>query len=239
MRKRIIRIAVLETILGNLAPWAKPILLPFCSSFFQKLDSHPCKGGRGDSINVSFITIKRITWVLVLLSILGLSIAVSAQDGSTPKEKPKEQKEKTQNEEYQRITFALLSEYNGYSEIEGEEGTIPGKIKALKGKKVEIAGFMISLYGFEDIKEFILAPIIPECFYCQPPEMNQMIMVKMTGKDKNGKDKTVDFFEVPIKVKGKLDMGEEFVDGALISIYRLSAETVEETKEKDIQVTSE
>lgn len=178
------------------------------------------------------------TGILILLLIFCFSIA-AAPAGSGAKEKPKEQKNeaesKTQDEEYKKITFALLSEYDDYSETEGEAGTIPDKIKALKGRKVEIAGFMISLYGFEDIKEFILAPVIPECFYCQPPEMSQMFMVKMTGKDKNGKEKTVDVFEEPVRVKGKLDVGEEFIEGALISIYRLAAETVEKTKEEDIK----
>lgn len=60
----------------------------------------------------------------------------------------------------------------------------PGiNLKKLVDKKVEVSGFMMPLdYSAKQLKEFLLLPYIPSCNHVPPPPNNQIIMVKVKGK---------------------------------------------------------
>jgi len=104
--------------------------------------------------------------------------------------------------------------------------SIPDAIKALDKKKVAIKGYMMPI-DFEDggTNEFVLTRNIPSCFYCQPPQLNDWVEVKM----KDGK-------RVPyipdgiIELYGTLDVGEQREDGFIVNLYRMTGEKVVEMK---------
>ena len=137
------------------------------------------------------------------------------------------------------LTFLTLSGYDYPSNIyvpQGEDDPkakdalkhqdreIPKNILALDGKKVHIKGYMMPI-DFEDggTNEFILTRVVPSCFYCQPPQLNDWVEVRM----KEGK--RVPYFpDSPIIISGKLEVGEKQEDGFVISLYTMEAVKVEE-----------
>ena len=97
----------------------------------------------------------------------------------------------------------------------------PAAVKALSGKRVRLSGYMIPL-DLEDEKcrEFVLVPVVPSCFYCTPPGLNEFVVVRM--KDK----KPVPFSENAVLVTGVMEVGEERVDNVVTSLFRLAGEAV-------------
>jgi hypothetical protein len=99
---------------------------------------------------------------------------------------------------------------------------VPAAVKALDGKKVALQGFMIPL-DFQDggTNEFIFVRIVPACYFCQKPRINDWIEVKTVGGKRvpyNGDD--------PITIAGTLDVGEVYDGAYLLSFYRMSADRV-------------
>ena len=68
----------------------------------------------------------------------------------------------------------------------------------------------------ERIKSFILTNSMMMCCYGAMPWINEWIFVEMENED------GADFYnDIPIKVQGELEVGEEIEDGMVISIYRM------------------
>lgn len=76
-----------------------------------------------------------------------------------------------------KAKWGLLAEYD-------LQNNRPGmNLKKLIDKKVEVSGFMMPLdYSAKQIKEFLLLPYVPSCSHVPPPPNNQIIMVKVEGK---------------------------------------------------------
>ena len=130
---------------------------------------------------------------------------------------------------YTEVPYSALAGYDFPTVIAAENGKdkdnrkIPDEVKKLHGKEVVIQGYMMPI-DFEDggTNEFVLTRIIPSCFYCQPPQLNDWIEVKI--KDA----KRVPYVpDGPILVSGKLEVGEKFEDGFVVSLYRLTGVKVE------------
>ncbi len=108
------------------------------------------------------------------------------------------------------------------------EFTIPDAIKALDGKQVVIAGYMMPI-DFEDggTNEFVLTRQVPSCFYCVPPQLNDWVEVKM----KDGK-------RVPyvpdglIELYGVIEVGEMKEDGFVVNMYRMTGTKMIESKKE-------
>ncbi len=103
---------------------------------------------------------------------------------------------------------------------------IPKDIHELNGKKVAIVGYMVPI-DFEQGKtnEFVLIRMLPSCFYCTSPMVNEWVEVKTKdGKrfDYNGDD--------PLLVTGVLEVGAKKEDGFVSSVYRLVADDVREVE---------
>lgn len=106
------------------------------------------------------------------------------------------------------------------------EFSIPDAIKALHGKQVMVAGYMMPI-DFEDggTNEFVLTRQVPSCFYCVPPQLNDWVEVKM----KDGK-------RVPyvpdglIELYGTIEVGEMQEDGFVVNMYRMTGMKVVEAK---------
>lgn len=132
--------------------------------------------------------------------------------------------------EYQKLSIAALSNYDYYTPLPNEkidkkrlaENRIPDKIKELNGQKVVLTGFMMPVNVDKDgnVSEFALNGKYDMCFYGAPSSINQWVYVKMT------EGKKIKFNHNPIAVYGILEVGEEFKDGEIVSLYRMTSDKV-------------
>ncbi len=71
--------------------------------------------------------------------------------------------------------------------------------------------------------QFALVSVIPGCFYCQPPGLNEYVVVTM----KDGK--AADYpGATPVLVTGKFAVGEVRDGDVVTSLYRMDGEMVTE-----------
>ncbi len=135
--------------------------------------------------------------------------------------------------EYKSITFNNLSDFFYYTPEPGEKpdpelvkkSSIPNDIKALNGKKISLSGFMMPIdEDPEGSREFVLNGNFDMCGFGGPTSINQWVVVKYTG---NGR---VPYTHLPMTVFGELDVGEEYKDGNLFSIYRMKAKAASTPK---------
>ncbi|MFN3562425.1 MAG: DUF3299 domain-containing protein [Chloroherpetonaceae bacterium] len=127
-----------------------------------------------------------------------------------------------------RITFNDLREYRFSRKA---NNPIPEKLKALQGKEVSLAGYMIPMSEALDVTEFMLVQVpFFGCCYSVPPEPNETVMVKMQ------KGKSTPYVYSPIRVTGKFKIEETKIDGFVVSVYEIEASQVKETDPKDKDV---
>lgn len=102
---------------------------------------------------------------------------------------------------------------------------IPDAIKALNGQKVSLTGFMMPLSANpEGATEFVLNGSYDLCGFGGPVMINQWALVKFIGQGK------VPYTHLPLTVFGTLEVGEEYKDNRLYSLYRLKADAVSTPK---------
>lgn len=118
-------------------------------------------------------------------------------------------------EGYSALTWKTIG---GFEYTEGMK--LPDDVKALHGKKVAIAGYMMALDEVENIREFLLVESLWSCCFGTPPTVNQVLVIRIEGK------KGIDYTSGPIQVAGILDVGEKVEDGFVTSVYRLKADKV-------------
>ncbi len=120
-----------------------------------------------------------------------------------------------QNEDYLKINFNMLRDFDGRKKISEEAAKI-------NGKKVAIRGFIVPVDSEGDkVSRFILLRAIIGCIFCQPPAMNQWIGV--TTKDPKG----LKFFgNAPVTVYGDFEAGEDKEDGEVIGLYQINADRI-------------
>jgi hypothetical protein len=132
-------------------------------------------------------------------------------------------------QEYKPISFSRLSGFFYYTPEPGEKpdpemlkkSRVPDEVKALNGRKVAINGFMMPIdQEPEGSKEFVLNGNFDMCGFGGPISINQWIVVKYTGRGR------VPYTHLPMSVFGELEVGEEYRDGKLFSIYRMKAKAV-------------
>ncbi len=127
-----------------------------------------------------------------------------------------------------RITFNDLREYRFSRKA---NNPIPEKLKALQGKEVNIAGYMIPMSEALDVTEFMLVQMpFFGCCYSVPPEPNETVMVKMQ------KGKSTPYVYSPVRVTGIFKIQETKIDGFVVSVYEIEASQVKETDAKDKDV---
>jgi hypothetical protein len=103
----------------------------------------------------------------------------------------------------------------GYEYQEGLEG-LPEAVKALDGKRVTMAGFLLTLYEFDDIKDFSLVASHWSCCFGMPPGLNGWVHVTLAA-GQAGLPNTAE----PIKIAGTFRVREEQEAGYVVSIYGL------------------
>lgn len=122
-------------------------------------------------------------------------------------------------EGYERLKWEVLGGF------EYEEGMVlPNNVRELDGKKIGIAGYMMTLEEVEDIHEFLLVESLWSCCFGTPPEVHQVLVVNVP--DERG----VEFTTAPILILGEIDVGEEVEDGFVTSLYRVKTDKVKEVE---------
>lgn len=133
-------------------------------------------------------------------------------------------------EGYMPVGFNILSAYNydpalvkNVSTNSGG-GSIPASIKALNGKKVVVQGYVVPVVVMDgEAKSFMLVRSTMLCCFGITPKMNEWVDVEMNNS-RIAKYR----MDVPTNVYGTLEVGESYVDGTLMSIYRLKADSLAE-----------
>lgn len=96
---------------------------------------------------------------------------------------------------------------------------IPNRIMALNKKKIIIQGFMVPIEFKRDaVRSFLLVRNQMMCCFGAMMGMNEWVLVQMDGEKK-----TSYVQDVPTTVMGELEVGEDFQNGMVMSIYRLRA----------------
>lgn len=81
------------------------------------------------------------------------------------------------------------------------------EIQAIRGKEIEISGFMLPLEPTEKFKHFILSKRTPTCAFCPPGKPNEIVDVWT--------DEPVKWDDHLVKVKGKF----EFVNDQKLGMF--------------------
>lgn len=128
---------------------------------------------------------------------------------------------------YTWIDFDPMIEFD-YPELVRVDGDtpppeLPAEVKALHGKQVAIEGFMSPLaFDAGGVKEFSLVKDPSFCCFGMIPQMNHWIHVVMPEGQRT------EFYSFdPIAVYGVLEVGEQYEDGYVVSLYRMVADKVE------------
>jgi hypothetical protein len=116
---------------------------------------------------------------------------------------------------YEAVLWKTLG---GFEYVEHMQ--LPPEVTKLDGKKVGIAGYMMTIEEVENIREFLLVESFWSCCYGTPPTVNQVLMVQMQGP------KGVEYTSQPVLILGTLEVGEKIEDGFVTSVYRLKATSV-------------
>jgi hypothetical protein len=110
------------------------------------------------------------------------------------------------------LSFDVLTSYDYVKGM----ANLPDAIKALDGKTVTMRGFLLPLYEFDDIHEFVLVANHMSCCFGIPSGMNGQVYVKLAGAGR-GLPNTNE----PIEVRGTFHAREREVEGYVLSIYEV------------------
>ena len=99
---------------------------------------------------------------------------------------------------------------------------IPASVRQLDGRTVVIRGFMVpTIFENTGVLNFILVKDQMLCCFGVMPKMNEWIDVRMAEGHR------ADFHsDRPVTVMGRLEVGEEYEEHVVLSVYRLEATSV-------------
>jgi hypothetical protein len=101
---------------------------------------------------------------------------------------------------------------------------IPEAIHRLNGRRSVITGFMVPLQLEEGrARRFVLVRNQSSCCYGVAPALNEYVLVTMDGVG------TRPVMDTPVRVTGKLRVGETYEEGMLVGLYQFQGESVDTT----------
>ena len=127
---------------------------------------------------------------------------------------------------YEWIEFSFLTsfEYPDLVELDAEEAPpeLPSDVAELDGELIAIEGFMNPLaFDREGVSQFALVNDPLNCCFGATPSMNHWIDVTLPEGERTA------FYSLdPVAVYGRLEVGEAFEDGFVISLFRMRADHV-------------
>ena len=159
------------------------------------------------------------------------------EDGSSegPAEEPEEEPEVVLEggylpdeieEQYEWLEFTFLTsfEYPDLVELDAEEAPpeVPADVTELDGEMIAIEGFMNPLaFDREGVSQFALVNDPLNCCFGATPNMNHWIDVTLPEGERTA------FYSLdPVAVYGKLEVGEAYEDGFVVSLFRMRADHV-------------
>ena len=92
---------------------------------------------------------------------------------------------------------------------------LPDAVKALEGQVITMRGFLMPLYEYDDIREFVLVPNHMSCCFGMPIGINGQVLVKLDMS--RGLPNTNE----PLEVTGTFRASETKEQGYVLSIYRM------------------
>jgi len=98
---------------------------------------------------------------------------------------------------------------------------LPPAVRDLDGAAVTIDGYMLTLAETNNIRTFLLVESLWGCCFGKPPDLHQGIVVRKVGGS------GIEYLFTPIRVSGRLEVGEKRERGVVASVYRLAATKVE------------
>lgn len=113
--------------------------------------------------------------------------------------------ERKKEEETQATKGIGITKWDSFKKTKGTGRSGPTFAKELldlKDQTVNMVGFMVPLYEFRAMKEFILLPLPIECYFCMQPPMREVMLVQMQ------KDSPIDLVKEPVALSGKLTLNE-------------------------------
>ena len=69
--------------------------------------------------------------------------------------------------------------------------------------RVDIIGFMVPVYEFREVSEFLLLPLPIECYFCEEPPMREIIHVRMRDGER------ANLVNEPVMVNGLFNLHED------------------------------
>ena len=127
---------------------------------------------------------------------------------------------------YEWLEFSFLTsfEYPDLVELDAEEAPpeLPSDVAELDGELIAIEGFMNPLaFDREGVSQFALVNDPLNCCFGATPSMNHWIDVTLPEGERTA------FYSLdPVAVYGRLEVGEAFEDGFVISLFRMRADHV-------------
>jgi len=127
---------------------------------------------------------------------------------------------------YEWLEFSFLTsfEYPDLVELDAEEEPpeLPSDVAELDGELIAIEGFMNPLaFDREGVSQFALVNDPLNCCFGATPSMNHWIDVTLPEGERTA------FYSLdPVAVYGRLEVGEAFEDGFVISLFRMRADHV-------------
>ena len=129
-------------------------------------------------------------------------------------------------EQYEWLEFTFLTsfEYPDLVELDAEEAPpeVPEDVTELDGEMIAIEGFMNPLaFDREGVSQFALVNDPLNCCFGATPNMNHWIDVTLPEGERTA------FYSLdPVAVYGKLEVGEAYEDGFVVSLFRMRADHV-------------
>jgi hypothetical protein len=109
------------------------------------------------------------------------------------------------------VDWALLLSYEPKPGLED----LPDAIKALDGKRVEMQGFLLPLYDYDDIREFSLVANHMSCCFGFVAGLNGQVYVKLAGP------RGLPWTSEPLRVVGTFRARERKEAGYVLHVYAL------------------
>jgi hypothetical protein len=142
-----------------------------------------------------------------ILGVVAILAAVALVNGYMRRGSLKDQMEKVHKAtegKRQSEGIDLLS-WDVLRETTGSRRSGPSFDKALvakRGTEVNLIGFMVPMYNFRGMTEFLVLPVPIECYFCEAPPMRDVMLVQMAEGDQ------VDLVKEPVLVSGTLTLNE-------------------------------
>lgn len=112
---------------------------------------------------------------------------------------------RVKTEKQQSGQGVTLLEWNLLRKTKGSKRTGPkfdAGLAEIRDTTVNLIGFMVPLYSFRQVNEFLLLPLPVQCYFCEAPPMRDVMLVQMAEGE------TTDIVNEPVIVSGTLTLNE-------------------------------